>query len=391
MSEPWPESDGDGVSPDAPPVETPTLLDYASEDELIRTAIDFAQASLPEWSPRAGNTEVVLIEALAQMITVLAFALDEVPARVVEHMMALYGVPRDMGGPAVGVARFEVQPAQAIYRIPEGTTLRLTLDSTSETLDFTTDGSLEIITANGLTGEVSITAVESGAKYNGMMPGTSLDVVDPLPFVERVRISFPTSGGRDEETDASLQSRASAVFGRLVSTLVLPEHFRMAALQLPTVGRTREVDLFDPAQPDAEQSVGHLTIFVTDPFGQPLSTIQKNEVTQELRAQALASLIIHVEDPVYVDANITVEVTTRGQATPTEVQARVENELRSWLSPASFPWSDAVTQFMIVARVSAVPGVGRVLSVTPDRIELAGPAALPRINNLTVTATQGGA
>ncbi|MGC8170035.1 hypothetical protein, partial [Salmonella enterica] len=77
-----------------------------------------------------------------------------------------------------------------------------------------------------------------------------------LPFLEHVQLDTPTAGGRDVESDAAFQARASAMLGRLVSTLVLPDHFQQAAVELPEVGRARVIDVYDPTDPEAGESPG---------------------------------------------------------------------------------------------------------------------------------------
>lgn len=387
MTEPYPELPDAAGSPDAPAAVTPDLLEYASEEDLLQLALDYCQAALPEWSPRAGNTEVVLAEALAQMTTVLAFAVQQVPEVLLEQLLRLYGVRRDPGSPTKAVARIEVSGGHPMYTIPAGTLLRLELESTGESIDFTTDGSLEIRTDEGTTARQAITAVDPGTDFNDLPAGHSVTVVDSLPFIESVRLDSPTSGGRDEETDQSFQSRAAALLGRLVSTLVIPEHFRLAALELASVGRAREIDLHDPAQPDNPEAIGHITVFVTDRAGRALTASDRASVVESLRRQAMASLIVHVEDPSYTELSIAVEVEAHPEANPEAVRSAVETRLRAWLSPAQWNWGSSVTQFGIVTQAAGAPGVAHVRTAS-ETTELSGIAPLPDLQDVTVTVIQ---
>lgn len=387
MSEQTPENDLG--NPDAPIAITPDLLDYATEDDLMQIALDYAQAALPEWSPHAGNQEVVLLESLAQMTTILAFAVQQAPEQLLEHLMRIYGIIRDDGAPTRSVALFEVSGTESVYEIPAGTTLRATIEATGETVDFETRGSLQIDTANSRTGAQPIIAQENGANFNGIPAGTTLSVQGSLPFLERVTLRDPTVGGRDEETDANFQGRASAVLSRQVATIVVAEHFQLAALEQPGVGRAKDIDLYDPTDSSTPpgQSAGHISVAVADIYGQPLSAEEKDDIREELRAQALASLIIHVIDPDYTDVSLDITVQANSGATVEAVEANVTARLERFLSPSRWDWSDTIEQFSLVAQVSAVPGVQRVISA-PANISLPGLAPLPRPQNINVTVTE---
>lgn len=372
-------------SPDAPEPVTPDLLGDLDEADMRDLAIEAIQAKAPEWTPRAGSQEVVFIEAMAMLLTSLNFSISQVPAQLLEHLMRMYGVERDAGGPARAVVRFEVAGSRSIYTVPAGTTLRAQLESTGESVDFTTDGRLEILAADG-SGLVWVTATEPGDQFNGLPEGLSLDLVDNLPFVERAVLDTATSGGRDEETDASFQARAAALLGRQVSTLVLPDHFRMAALERPDVGRAHVLDLYDPTATSGSPGdhVGHVAMVVADTSGDPLSEGQKTEIADSLSDQSLASLVVHVVDADYTDLDADVTVRAEGSATPETVRQAVIQRLTRWLSPARWDWGGEVTQFALVAEVAAVPGVAEVIEA-PSGYTLEGVAPLPRVGELTVT------
>ena len=380
-------------SPDAPEPVTPDLMSQFTEQELLDLAIEVIQARAPEWTPRAGSNEVVFLEALVTLLTSLNFTISQVPVQVVEHLLRMYGVTRDPGGPARAVARFDVSGSQSIYVVPAGTTVRASLEPTGESVDFVTDGRLEIETATGF-GRVAVTAQEPGDEFNGIPAGQNLDLVDALTFVERVTLDTATSGGRGAESDASFQGRASAVLSRQVSTLVLPQHFLSAALERAEVGRARVLDLYDPTATDGGgpgSHVGHVTVVVADRDGVSLSEGERDQIREWLEDQALASLVIHVEDPDFTDVDVTVTVRATGvhpygmaDDVKASLSAEVEWHLRRWLSPAQWQWGGEVSQFALVAQVASVPGVAEVLSVS-DGVTLDGVAPLPRLGDVDVT------
>lgn len=371
-------------SPDAPVAEVPNLLDYASEEDLKALAIEFAQAALPEWTPHEGNVEVILIESLAVMVTSLAFALEQAPGALLEQLLQLYGTRRDQGAPAWAVAEITTSGARAVHEIPEGTRMRAHLRQTGESVDFLTSGRLEIVTAESVSGPVQVVADTPGTAFNKIPVGTTLEMVDSLPFVESVRLITASAGGRDEESDMAFQGRAAARLQRLVETLVLPSHFQLAALELPEVGRARVVNLFDPSHDAAPgESVGHVTVAVADHDGRPLTVEQRQMVAHTLQQMALASLVVHVVDPDYQSVDLEIEVLANVEADPAAVRAAVESRVRSWLSPARWDWSQEVRQFAMVSELAQVQGVVQVLSA-PQNMTLAGVAPLPEVGELTV-------
>lgn len=375
-------------SPDAPESVTPDLLGEMDEADMLDLAVDVIRARMPEWTPRAGSQEVVYLEALVMLLTSLNFSISQVPGVLIEHLMRMYGVERDPGGPTRAVARFEVAGSQSVYEIPAGTTLRVELEATGESVDLTTDGRLEIVAADG-SGRVGVTAAESGDQFNGLPAGTNLDLVDNLPFVERVVLDTATAGGRGVERDASFEARAAALLGRQVSTLVLPDHFRMAALERPEVGRAHILDLYDPTATDGAPGdhTGHVTVVVADTDGQPLSEGQKANLADSIAGQALASLVVHVVDPDYTDVDISVTVRAHPSASVEQVRAAVVQRLARWLSPARWDWGGEVTQFALVAEVAAVPGVAEVVEA-PAGYSLDGVAPLPRVGDISVTVVE---
>jgi len=374
------------VSPDSPQPETLDLLGYGDEEDLVEAAVAYAQNALPEWTPRAGNVEVVLLEALALELGLEVMALREAPGVVLEQLLELYGVRRDPGAPASGVARFTVSGSRPLVEIPAGARLRAQVPSTGESYDFLTTGRLEINTVEGLSAEVRVVAEESGREANRLPAGSALSVVDNLPQVESVLFAEGTIGGRSPEDDGQLYSRGAAVLARQVSTLVLPTHFELASLATAGVGRAHVLDLYDPAAPTVE-TPGHVTVAVADLDGQPLLEQAARDLEFDLEQQALASLTIHVVSPTYTDLDLEVTVQSTPRVDAQLVAQRVEARLREWLAPSRWGWGSSVEQFQIVSTVGAVDGVDFVVEA-PATIDLAGDAPLPRLEAVTVNVQE---
>lgn len=144
----------------------------ADEQELVDRALLDAAIKLPEWQPREGNTEVVLIEALALVVAELVYAINRAPVTALEGLLALYGFPRDPGTPPTASAQFTLADMLG-HTIPAGTTVRVVVASTGEEVDFTTNVDL-VIPAASNTGVVAITGEENTVSANGTAAGAAV-------------------------------------------------------------------------------------------------------------------------------------------------------------------------------------------------------------------------
>lgn len=371
--------------PDVPDYQFLNLMKFGTEPDFVAAAVTRMAAAIPEWVPREGNTELVLLESLALMLGPEIMALRMVEYSMTERLLGLYGVVREPGLPATARASFTVSASSPIQTIPAGTILRFHVDGTGETVDLRTVEELRILVSDGRTRDVAVEATDTGTTGNGTPAGTILEVVGTLPFVDSVTLSTALSGGTAPEDDPTFMSRASALLARQVSTLVLPEHFQYAALSRPEVGRAKVLDLYNPAAPTVS-SPGHVSVAVADTSGAALSAEARTAIEGFLEERSLASLSIHAISPDYTTVNLAVSVRAAFGADPVLVKAAVEDSLRSWLSPATWDWSTSVGQFAIVSRVAAVSGVAEVLSV-PATINLPGAAPLPLPGTITATVT----
>ncbi|KWW97391.1 Phage baseplate (plasmid) [Carbonactinospora thermoautotrophica] len=375
-------------SPDTPGYVDLALYD-ADEQELVSRALADATLKLPGWVPREGNTEVVLIESLALIVGELVYAINRVPATVLEGVLALYGLQRDPGKPTTGRVRFTLSDMLG-HMIPAGTRLRATVAATGETVDLETVEPLEVL-FGATSGEVDVTGVEVGDAGNGIAAGTVLELVDAVPYVDRVELVTALAGGADPEPDDAYYGRGSALLSRLVSTLVLPSHFTAAALAHTSVKRAMTIDLYDPGQagnPGDHQ--GHVTVAVADANGNPLSSSVKNEVEASLTAKALAGLRVHVVDPTITTVDVTVTITVTGTDTA-GVQTAVADAIRGYLSPSTWAWGGTVHRNELISLIDRVEGVGRVVDITTPAgdVALAGVAPLAQAGTVTVNVQAG--
>jgi hypothetical protein len=368
---------------DVPELETLRLMQSGTEVDLVDAAVTHIQSVMPEWVPRGGNTELVLLEALAIMLGPEILSLQLVGPRVTEQLVGLMGTVRSEGVEARGRVEFTVTNSAPVQVIPAGTRLRLALDTSIETVDLFTTEDLSIITSETLTGQVNVIADRIGSMPNGSPNGAPLAVVDNLPFIESAALAAALLGGLDMEDDDVFNARAAATLARQNSTLVHPEQFQYAALSRVGIGRALTLDNYDPALPEAT-TYGHVTVAVAGLDGLAVDEPTMTEVRNDLAEQALASLSIHVIAPTYTPVDIAVTVKAAPGWAAADVEASVTAALTEWINPLTWAWEDAATQFEIVTVVGNAAGV-REVTDAPATINLTGVAPLPTLGTITVT------
>lgn len=378
MSIEFPEDDS------IPELETLNLLEYGGEQDLVNTAVSYAQMALPEWQPRESNTELVLMESLALIMGVETLAIQVLPDQIVEQLMSLYGVVRHDGFNAEGQARFQVAASATMQTIPEGTRLRYTLEETEETVDFLTVETVHIITAETLFGTAGIEAEESGIEANNIPVGAVLELVDPLAFIDHVVVSVPTSGGEAEESDDSFSQRSAAVLTRMNSTLVIPDNFTDAALSDGRVGRAMTLDLYNPEGAPKSPVPGFVTVAVLGSEGSPLGQDIMAEIQNDLSEKALASLTVRVIPPVITTVNITCTVRRGNGYLESAAVQEITDAMAEWLNPTSWNWESSVASNAIIGKLYEVPSVAAVIDVNPT-VALPGDAPLAKLGTVTVS------
>jgi uncharacterized phage protein gp47/JayE len=368
---------------DVPEMETLRLMNYGTEVDLVAAGVTNIKAVMPEWVPRGGNTEMVLLESLAVMLGPEILSLQLLGPRVVEQLMELLSVTRSTGLPAKGRVKFTVTNSSPTQVIPVGTRLRMLVEATVESVDLFTTETVSIITSETLEGEVNVVMDQVGSLVNGTPMGIPLAVVDNLPFIESAALASALLGGADTETDDVFFARAASVLARQNATLVHPEQFEYAALSQAGIGRALAIDNYNPAAPGVT-TYGHVTVAVAGIDGLAVSAEAMEDIRVLLAGQALASLTIHVVAPTYTELDFAVTVRAAQGFTAAEVEANVTSALEAWISPLNWVWDDDATQFEIVAVVSAAPGV-REVTAAPATMDLDGVAPLPVLGTVEVT------
>lgn len=358
------------------------ILYDADPIDLVERARADAAVKLPGWVPREGNTELVLIEAIALEVAELVFAVNRLPGSIVEVLLRLYGITRSLGTPPEAELLVTLSDTLG-HTVPIGTRFRLDVPG-SDPVIFTLDVGL-VVAPGGSSGTVTATGTTNTEAANGTPAATPLTLLDAVPFVEGAVLATEPGGGTGPESESEWRDRGVEMFARLVSTLVLPEHFTSEVLTNPDVYRATTIDNWNVSV----AANGHVTVAVLGEGGVALSAGRKTELETDLEAKALANLDVHVIDPVITDVAVTVTVRRLPGFTDAAVQTNVAAVLAAYLNPDQWPWSGVVRRNELIARIDGAAGVDYVetLTVPAADLPLVGVAPLADIGAVSVTVT----
>lgn len=371
------------ASPDLTPYVDLTFFDKDPQDVFDAALLDL-QTKLPGWTPREGNIEVLLLEAMALQVAEAIFTANRLPGAVVAALLRMYGVDPDFGTLPKTTIKFYLSDTLG-HDIPAGTGVRLDLPGGLPSVVFTTDAA-----ATAAPGSSSVTVAATGDRYtadaNGVASGTGVAMIDAITFVDRAETASVVTDGDDPESDDEWLERGVQRFARLSETLVLPRHFESAALENPLVVKAKALDLWDGFGGAPGDDPGHVTVAVYGD-GAALSSGAKADLLAALEAAALAQLTVHVIDPTITTVDVTVSVKVLPGYVSASVQTAVAAAVNAYLDPVAWDWSGTVRRNELIALISNVEGVDYVgtLTLPAADVTLTGTATLADAGTVTVT------
>lgn len=366
------------------------LVDLDAQD-LFDAALLQARTTFPEWSPREGNIEVVLLEAFAQIVAESIYAINGLPSAVTEVLLSMYGIDRDNGEPAHVELEFYMSGTSG-YTIPSGTSINLSVAEDIEPLTFETDVELIIPPGNN-TGKVMATATTFTSEANGIPAGVLVESNEMLIYVDYIKTSSAVVGGRDEEDDDSYLSRGVQRFQRLTDTLMLPKHFTAAALEQEYVELATTLDNYNPAN-DLDNNgpvgndVGHVTVAVYGD-GEFVDAGDKAELQEYFNANSLAALVVHIIDPTITSIGVTATVVYEDGVDVVKVTNTIIETLQEYLSTKNWNWSMLVRRNSLISVITNVPGVDFVQSLTTPATDVTLTGVATLVSPGTINIVQG--
>jgi len=374
-------------SPDFSAYVNLSLFDISAE-ELYDAAIVQMQSDIPDWSQREGNVEVVLLQTWALMVEEAIFAINRTPNGIMEGVLKMYGVQRDLGAAPITTVTFNMAGSVG-YTIPAGTNVGVAGSGGDEPVVFQTNSDLTIDVGSN-SGTVAATGTEFTSRANGTPAGEEAEVIDSNAYVNSVVLATDVSGGRDVEQDGEYVNRGATYLQRLSDTLVTPNDFRAYALEFPFVGRALALDQFNPAAPSTN-TPGYMALALYGSSA-PLSSADKAMLTTAIEARKQVNLIFNIVDATVQDIDVTVAVRYFDGFSEAEVTNSINNALEDYLNPDTWAWGGTVRRNELIQVVSNVDGVDYVESLTAPATDvvLTDRYDLPNAGTLSITANPVG-
>jgi uncharacterized phage protein gp47/JayE len=363
---------------------------------------------IPGWTARPGNVESIMFEANGQMGAEVIDQASEVPPVVFAYLgQWLLGISLREATPATATAEFTFDglatvPAGSLFTAP---------NPDGNSYVFQTDADVRSDVAPTTT---TVTALEPGSAANGSAGmGEMLDAIDG---VSGVTMSGATGGSDEEDPDAYLD-RLTDALTILAPRPILPGDFATLARQVPGVGRTLSIDLYQPSNAEGgfgqpRDAASHTpvercdTVAITAEDGTMPSDSLMQTVWNTLDAAREVNFLVYVIPPTYTTIDVQATVTRFQGFDSATVKAAAEEMMRTWLDPLAWgsqssgeiqSWSrdTKVRIFEAVDFLNRADGVFFVETVQLRKhgdaawsnvdIALTGTAPLPFAGDITVT------
>lgn len=367
------------ATPDISPYVSLNIFD-TDPQTVITHALTQLQTDLPDWSAREGNTEMLVLEAVGLEVSELIFAINRLPAGIVQALLLLYGIQPSIGSLPTATVTFTANDT-AGHDVPAGTRVRLNFSYTlASPIIFSTTAAASVPA-----GATTITVPVIGDSFtdagNSTAVGTVLDILDTLTSFDSAALATIPLGGANPEDSTAYLNRGMARFQRLSDALVLPSHFTAAALEDPDVSRAFTIDNWDTVGIPGAVG-GHVTVAV---YGQNglLDGPTKAALAAAMNARSVSNLVVHVIDPTITVVNLTALVVALPGYDPTSAAAAATAAATTWLSSQTWGWDAVVRRNAAFGILSAAPGVSYVDNISVP----SGDQALPGNANITAPGT----
>jgi hypothetical protein len=354
------------ASPDITPYVDLTLYDVEPID-VYEESIEYARVALPEWNPATGSVEDAIIQATAQMTAELVGAINRIPSGIFEALLQLFDIERLSGTRATASVTITTIDDLG-YTIPAGTQFGYldTADPDNTVLySFTTDVEL-VIPAASSTGIVAITGTKA-VEYPELSAGTALRLLTPISTIDSVELFDDLDIGEDQETDEQFFTRASAKLNSYTAALVLTEQYSQYILTTyPEVHRCKTYSRLNPVNNDWDDALedGYVTIYACAASGASLTAGSASVILEDVVNRSVAGLSISIEPTTIVPIDVDVTITLLPGYLQSDITTSVETALNQYLHPDYWDWSDTMYYNEVIALVSNVAGVDRVVDLT---------------------------
>jgi hypothetical protein len=363
------------TSPDFSEYVDLTIYDTDAES-LLNEIITYGRSIIPEWTPAAGEIEMMLAEVFSVGAADLASYINRLPGGVLEALISLFGVERSDGVAATGTVQFTMVDTNG-HTIPADTNLVYTGGLVP--LVFTTDSDLVIAAASD-TGSVAVTALTVGAAHNAVPASATVQAVSNTTYISTVAFTSANgaTGGEDPDTDEVFLSRITNTFSTYSSALVTPSQIRASVLDnFSSAYRCAVYDkerYLDRAVSSTTEHPGYALVAVagqnatnsTTNFGDTtLTSAQLSAIRTHLEARVPAGLQLDIMSAEIVSVSVTASVVSVSGTDTSVVETAINNALATYFDPNNWDWNKSVVRVNeIISIIDNVVGVDYVSSVS---------------------------
>lgn len=280
-----------------------------------------------------GSPVRAIIEGQAYAQSELLFYLNLVPKSIALHWLQIAGVKRVLATKAVGMVRLRLNTVLAgRFILPIGTVFK----STGGFLYKAT--SALIIEAGKIEGDCTIEATKEGYDYNAPVSSIT-SLIQPVSNVRQIYNVELIGGGRDAETDASLEARGYTQLHK--RGLITAQDFADEVREL--LGDASQAWVVRNLKPDlTSYGAGYLTVFCCYFDGTEVTITTLKSIEVHLNRKAPIGSYITVAPILNLDVEIDIYASYYPGQNGADVANNIFDALRFYVSPAFLPIGESL-------------------------------------------------
>jgi hypothetical protein len=305
-------------------------------EDVLSDAYDMMQTLVPGWTPASGNLDVWILMAVSSAAAESRDVMSDVSKGIFRWFGdSLVGLPPIDAAPAYGNTTWTMANNKGYY-VPAGTQVGITDPSTGDTIAFDTSTDFSVPPGSTVTaaGAVQIVAVEPGAAGNGL--GPTVQLLDPLDYVQSIVLTANTAGGQDAETDDDYLDRLAATLQLLAPRPILPQDFAVFARNIPGAWRALAIDLYNPGPPATTNTPRCVTIIAIDQSGNPVPQAVKDAIDADLQARREVNFLVFEADATVTQIAVTYTAIALAGYDKVALKSNINTALQGYLDPSTW-------------------------------------------------------
>jgi Baseplate J-like protein len=345
---------------------------------LMQQAFDLLQTRIPGWVPSEGQLDVWMVEAFSSEAADIGTLATEVPKAIFRFFgNDLFAIPSVEASNAVVTTTWFAVDSKG-YTIEAGTQFGIR-DSSGDLHAFVTlsDVAIPFGSTQTTAGQITGVATIPGSQASELgTAGATIELIDPLIWVDHITQTGPSSGGEDAESDDDYLDRLSVKLQTISPRPILPNDFSILARDVPGVQRATTLDTYDP-ETGTYGNERMITIVAVDEDGLAIPDPIQTDLQTYLDNMREINFIVNTMDPTTTAVDVIVSITVYQGYDPIDVASRVQIMIDSFLDPAIWgidpndnaddpkTWTniDTIYYLELATAINNVAGVNRVTSL----------------------------